>query len=160
MVGKLSVDQTQDTNTSIRYIRETDYPDILRLSQTPILSATGQQTVEEDRVQALFLAALENRNSTGIILVIDGVGRGYVFGHLTPHYYHSELMAYCMSVYVEPEYRRYGLDMIKAFEAWGKYKGAKILSLSTFKGLSPKGLDRLYQKLGYQEKEVIYWKEV
>ena len=153
--------QTQDisnsSSVSIRYIKEEDYPDILRLSRVP---ASIVPEFEEDKIELLFYSALENKNSTGIILTVDGVGRGYIFGFITPHYYHSDLIAYCMSIFVEEEYRKYGLEMIKSFEAWGKYKGAKRLSMSTFKGLSPDNLGKVYRKLGYSEKEVIYWKEV
>lgn len=156
------MDQTPDINNSssvsIRYIKEEDYPDIQRLSRIPLLSAAS--TIDEDKLESLFYAALQNTNSTGIILTVDGVGRGYIFGHLTPHYYHPDLIAYCMSIYVEDEYRKFGLEMIRSFEAWGKYKGAKILSLSTFKGLSPDNLGKVYAKFGYVEKEVIYWKEI
>lgn len=150
------MDQTQDIN--IRYIREEDYPDIQRLSRVPLLSAAD--SINEETLKSLFYAALQNTNSTGIILTVDGVGRGYIFGHLTSHYYHPNLVAYCMSIYVEDEYRKFGLEMIRSFEAWGKYKGAKILSLSTFKGLSPDNLGKVYAKFGYVEKEVIYWKEI
>ena len=65
-----------------------------------------------------------------------------------------------MSIYVEEEYRKYGLEMIKSFEAWGRYKGAKTLTISTFTNLSPKGLGSVYKRQGFIEKEVVHWKEL
>lgn len=150
--------QIQDI--SIRYFREEDYQDILRLSRIPVQAAVPDKEFEEERIRALFEEALKNDKATGISLVIDGKVRGYVFGYLTPHYFHSEMMAYCMSIYVEDEYRKYGKDMLKAFEAWGKYMKADVLSVSTFTNLSPKNLSKLYNRLGYTEKEVIYWKDI
>ena len=151
------MDQTQDIN--IRYFRPGDYEDILRLSKIPVKAVLPDQEFEEDRIEALFKEALKNEDATGICLVIDDKVRGYVFGYVTPHYFHSSLMAYCMSVYVEEGYRKYGKEMLKAFEAWGKYKKADVLSVSTSTNLSPKHLGRLYKSLGYSEKEVIYWKD-
>lgn len=156
MVGKLSVEQTPDIK--IRYFKEEDLEDILRLSKTPVLASA--KSFQQDRIELLFREALKNDKATGISLVISGKIRGYVFGYLTQHFYHDTMIAYCMSIYVEKEYRKYGLDMLKAFEAWGKYRGAQILSVSTFTNLSPKNLGKLYQRLGYSEKEVVYWKEV
>ena len=155
------MDQTQDISTvSIRYFKEEDYQDILRLSKIPVKAAVPDKEFEEDRIEALFQEALKNDKATGISLVVDGKVRGYVFGYLTPHYFHSQMMAYCMSIYIEDEYRKYGKDMLKAFEAWGKYMKADVLSVSTFTNLSPKNLGKLYNRLGYTEKEVIYWKDI
>lgn len=154
------MDQIQDTNVSIRYFRPEDYEDIVRLSKVPVKAAVPDREFEEDRIEALFKEALKNDNATGISLVINGKVQGYVFGYLTPHYFHSSMMAYCMSIFVEEEYRKYGKEMLKAFEAWGRYKKADVLSVSTFTNLSPKHLGRLYKGLGYSEKEVIYWKDI
>ena len=150
--------QTQDI--SIRYIKEEDYPDILRLSKICISKVLPNEVFEEDKVKGLFNLALTNEDFTSIVLVISGKVRGYILGYLAPHYFHSKKMAYCMSIYVEEEYRKYGLEMIKSFEAWGRYKGAKTLSISTFTNLSPKGLGLVYKKQGFTEKEVIHWKEL
>lgn len=150
--------QTQDI--SIRYLKEEDYPDILRLSKICISKVLPEEVFEEEKIEGLFKLALLNEDFTGIVLVISGKVRGYILGYITSHYFHSKKMAYCMSIYVEEEYRKYGLEMIKSFEAWGKYKGAKTLSISTFTNLSPKSLGLIYKKLGYTEKEVIHWKEV
>ena len=152
------MDRTQDI--SIRYIKEEDYEDILRLSRVPVQVTVPNKPFEEDRIEILFKEALKNDNATGISLVIDGKVKGYIFGYITPHYFHSSVMAYCLSIYVEEEYRKYGLDMLKAFEAWGKYKKADKLSISTFTNLSPRNLGKLYKRLGYSEKEVIYWKDI
>lgn len=149
--------QTQDI--SIRYIKEEDYQDILRLSKVPVQVAVPDKEFEEDRIEALFQEALKNDKATGIVLVVSGAVRGYIFGYITPHYFHSSTIAYCMSIYVEDQYRKHGLDMLRAFEAWGKYMKADRLSISTFTNLSPSNLGRLYKKLGYSEKEVIYWKD-
>jgi hypothetical protein len=65
-----------------------------------------------------------------------------------------------MSIFVKEEVRGYGLEMIRSFEAWGKYKGAETLSISFFTGLSPEGFKTVLKKMGYLEKEIVYWKEI
>lgn len=152
------MDRTQDI--SIRYFKVEDYEDIVRLSRVSVKATVPDREFEEDRIEALFKEALKNDKATGISLVINGKVRGYVFGYLTPYYFHSSVMAYCMSIYVEDEYRKYGKDMLKAFEAWGKYKKADVLSISTFTNLSPENLGKLYNRLGYTQKEVVYWKDM
>lgn len=158
------MDQIQDISNSscvsIRYFKAEDYEDILRLSRVSVKATVPDREFEEDRIEALFKEALKNDKATGISLLINGKVRGYVFGYLTPYYFHSSIMAYCMSIYVEDEYRKYGKDMLKAFEAWGKYKKADVLSISTFTNLSPENLGKLYNRLGYTQKEVVYWKDI
>lgn len=154
------MDRTQDTDVQIRYIRQEDYQDILRLAKVCVCKVLPDEQFEEDKIQDLFSLALQNEDFTGISLVIDQKVRGYILGYLSSHYFHSKKIAYCMSIFVEEDHRKYGLEMLKSFEAWGRYKGAKTVSISTFTNLSPKGLDRVYQKLGYTSKELIHWKDI
>lgn len=152
--------QTQDTNVSIRYIKEEDYSEILELSKVLVSLVLPEERFEEDKISKLFNSALENKDFTGICLTINGSVKGFIFGFLAQHYFHSSTVAYCMAIYVSEDSRKYGLEMLKAFEAWGKYKEAKTLCISTFTNVSPVKLKSLYKRLGYTEKEMIYWKEV
>ena len=154
------MDRTQDTDVQIRYIRQEDYQDILRLAKVCVCKVLPDEQFEEDKIQDLSSLALQNEDFTGISLVIDQKVRGYILGYLSSHYFHSKKIAYCMSIFVEEDHRKYGLEMLKSFEAWGRYKGAKTVSVSTFTNLSPKGLARVYQKLGYTSKELIHWKDI
>lgn len=154
------MERTQGTDVQIRYIRQEDYKDILRLAKVCVCKVLPDEQFEEDKIQDLFSLALQNEDFTGISLVIDQKVRGYILGYLSSHYFHSKKIAYCMSIFVEEDHRKYGLEMLKSFEAWGRYKGAKTVSISTFTNLSPKGLDRVYQKLGYTSKELIHWKDI
>lgn len=146
--------------TEIRYTREEDYPQIVTLTKGLVEKILPDQEFEEDKIRRTFDLALENDKFTGIVLVSDGQVKGFIFGFLTEQYFHSTLIAYCMAIYVEEDSRKYGLEMIRAFEAWGKYKNAHTLCISSFTNLSPKNISTLYKKLGYEAKEVIHWKEV
>lgn len=144
----------------IRYCRPEDYKELVPLIKESVRLALPNEEFEEDKIKSLFTLALNNKEYTGICLTIDGKVEGYLLGFITEHYFHSKKIAYCMSIFVNEEFRKYGIEMINAFEAWGKYQGAKTLSISTFTNLSPKNLGRVYQRLNYEEKEVVYWKEV
>lgn len=144
----------------IRYCKEEDYKDLLPLIKISVSKALPDEEFEEDKVRTLFELGLINEDYTVICLLIDGKVSGYVLGFITEHYFHSKKIAYCMSIYVKEEHRTYGLEMLRAFEAWGKYKGANTLSISSFKGLSPDGLKKVLSKKGYSEQELVYWKEV
>lgn len=144
----------------IRYCQEEDYEELIPLIKEAVRLALPNEEFEEDKIRDLFKNALINEEYTGIVLIIDDRVCGYVFGLLTDQYFHSKKIAYCLSIYVLEEYRRYGLEMMRSFEAWGKYKGAKTLSISAFKGLSPEKLNKVLNRMGYTEQEIAYWKEV
>ncbi len=149
---------TQDI--SIRYIRLEDYPEVLELAKYPVKAVLPDKPFEEEKIEALFQTALNNELFAGIVLVIDAEIKGFILGHVTEHYFHSTKLAYCMAIFVKEDSRKYGLEMLKAFESWGKYMKADTLCISTFHNLSPRYLNKLYKKLGYTEKEIVHWKEI
>ena len=144
----------------IRYCQEKDYDKVLPLIKETVLKALPGQQFEEDKIEVLFEKALTDEDYTGIVLLIDNEICGYILGYVTEHYFHSKKIAYCMSIYVKEDNRAYGLEMLRSFEAWGKYKKADVLSISTFTNLSPENLGKLYNRLGYTQKEVVYWKDI
>lgn len=150
--------QIQDI--SIRYIKEEDYPEILELTKILVKIVLPDEPFEEDKIRNTFNSALLNDKFTGIVLTVDEEIKGFIFGFITEQYFHSKVIAYCMAIYVTEDSRKYGLEMVKSFESWGKYRGAKTLCISSFTNLSPKNISILYKRLGYEAKEVIHWKEV
>lgn len=144
----------------IRYCKPEDYSDFIRLTKESVNKVLPDEEYEEEKLADIFEQSLEHKEFTVVCLEIDGKVKGYIIGYITEHYFHSKKIAYCMSIFVEEEYRGYGLEMLRAFEAWGKYKGAQTLSISAFNGLSPEKLSTVYKRLGFKEKEISYWKEV
>jgi len=144
----------------IRYCKPEDYEELVPLIKEAVSKALPNEEFEEDKIKDLFDNALLNEEYTGIVLLIDGKISGYVLGLLTDQYFHSKKIAYCLSIYVSEEHRKYGLEMLRSFEAWGKYRGADTLSISYFKGLSPESLKKVLTKMKYEEQEIAYWKEV
>lgn len=144
----------------IRYIKEEDYPEILELTKKLVKIVLPDELFEEDKIRHTFNSALENDKFTGIVLTVDGEIKGFIFGFITEQYFHSKVIAYCMAIYVTEDSRKYGLEMVKSFETWGRYKKAKTLCISSFTNISPKNISTLYKRLGYETKEVVHWKEI
>lgn len=145
---------------AIRYCKEEDYEDFIRLTKESVKKVLPDEEYEEEKLKDIFEQSFLNEEFTVICLEVNGAVKGYIIGYITEHYFHTKKIAYCMSIFVEEGYRQYGLEMLRAFEAWGKYKGAKTLSISTFNNLSPEKLGTVYKRLGFKEKEISYWKEV
>lgn len=147
-------------DTEIRYVEEEDYPEILELTKILVKVVLPDELFEEDKVRNTFNSALLNDKFTGIVLKVAGEVKGFIFGFITEQYFHSKVIAYCMAIYVTEDSRKYGLEMLKSFESWGRYKGAKTLCISSFTNLSPENIGTLYKRLGYKAKEIIHWKEI
>lgn len=144
----------------IRYCIPEDLNSIIQLAKYSVNRVLPEEEYEEEKIVDLFNLALKNEDYAGICLLIDDVVCGYILGCITEQYFHSKKIAYCMSIFVKEDVRGYSLEMIRSFEAWGKYKGAETLSISSFAGLSPEKIKTVFKRLGYTEKEIVYWKEV
>jgi hypothetical protein len=148
-------------NVSIRYVQDSDYSDLIPLIKKKVKAVLPEEEFNEEKIKELFEKALNNENVTGIVLSVNNKIEGYILGIITEHYFHTKKIAFCMAIYVSEEYRKYGIEMIKSFEAWGKYKKADTLSISSFISLSPDNLEKVYTNLfKYNKKEQIFWKEI
>ena len=61
-------------------------------------------------------------------------------------------------LYVEPEYRGAGLQLIGAFERLSAEKGAKFLEIGHFESLRGPKMGRLFSSLGYRLHQLRYLK--
>lgn len=149
--------QTQDFK--IRYVHPKDRGELVPRIKKVISKFTTE--IDEDRINTLIDKALENKNFAGIVLVNpEDQPKGYIFCTLSELYFTPVSVALCLSIWVDEDCRRHSLDMLKAFEAWAKYKQADKVMFSTFEDVSPKGLDRVFTRFGYKVQEVQYWKDV
>jgi len=113
-----------------------------------------------DRIKELFDSALDNEEFTGIILVDpNDIPKGYIFAFVNDLYFHPVKVGTCLSIWVEEDCRGHSLDMIRAFEAWCRYKDVDSMVISEFAGLTPKNTERMFKRLGYRLQEKQYWKE-
>jgi len=156
LVGNTFLQQTQDFN--IRYVKEKDRQYLIPKIKNVIGKFT--QDIHEETINTLIDKALENKDFSGIVLVDpEDTPRGYVFCTITELYFSPVKVSCCLSLWVDEDCRTHSLDMIRAFESWSKYKQANKMMFSTFKGVSPKGLDKVFTRFGYEVQEVQYWKD-
>ena len=143
----------------IRYAIPEDKTILLPIIKKVINKVTDKTDYE--LIERLFNKGLENDEYSLLVLVNQqNIPKGYVFCTVTNLYFSYITVACCLSIWVEEDSRQHSKDMIKAFEAWSKYKGADKMMLATFDKVSPEKLGKVYSRLGYSTQEVQYWKDV
>ena len=149
----------QTPDFSIRYIKPKDRVELLLKVKKVIRKYT--ERVDDYQLNQLVDKGLENKDFAVIMLVnAEDVPKGYVFCTVSELYFTPIKVACCLSIWVDEDCRKYSLDMIKAFESWAKYKQADKTMFSTFAGVSPEGLGKVFTRQGYEIQEVQYWKDV
>lgn len=151
--------QTQDFN--IRYLKEKDYPYVVEATRKIVDLVLPGEPFEEEKIRAIFEQALTNETHAGIVLVDpDDTAKGFILVSLEELYFHPTNVAICLSIWVEPSCRAHSMDMLRALQAWAKYKKASFVTLSSFTNLSPDNLNKVLSYFKYKPKEVVYWKEL
>jgi GNAT superfamily N-acetyltransferase len=72
----------------------------------------------------------------------------------------NEIMASEFFWFVRKGYRGHGLKLLKEFEAWAKEQGATKVIMMHLATLMPEKIKKLYTRMGYEEIETHYLKEV
>ena len=151
--------RTQDFK--IRYAQEKDFPYIFQMVNKVVSHLFPEDLPTEERIRDLFDKGLENTNFTCIVLVDpEDIPKGYVFACVHELYFHTKTLGVCLSIWVEEDCRAHSMDMLRAFDKWGKYKGVNTLVLSEFENLTPKGSSKVLSWFGFELKEKQYWKDL
>lgn len=151
--------RTQDFN--IRYVKEKDYPYVVEASKRVIETVLPGKPFNENKIKDLFTLSQLNQTHAGIILADpEDNPKGFILAGIDEFYFHDTKVAICLSIWVEPECRGHGLDMIRAFEKWAKYKKAERVILSAFTNLSPKNFSKVLTRYKYKPQELVYWKGI
>lgn len=154
------MDQTQDTEVKVRVVNISDYSSILRLSKIVIKEAYPEDPFNEDKIKEVFFKALNHEDFMGIVLEVKGVIRGFVFLTFSEIFYVKKTFCLCLAIYVEKGFRKYGHSLFIAIDLLSQKRNVENISIHTMAGLSPKGMGKLLNRLGFKEKEIGYWKEV
>lgn len=154
------MDRIQGTSVKVRPVQLSDYYDILRLSKIVISEAYPKEVFNEEKIREVFLKALEDENFMGVILEVESIVRGFVFLTFSEIFYVKKTFCLCLAIYVEKAFRKYSHSLFTAMDYISKQKSVDYISIHRMDGLSPKGMDRLLNRLGFKEKEIGYWKEL
>lgn len=145
---------------SIRYSKPEDYEPIVFMASKFVKKIFPEEKVDFAKIRNLFSKSLEN-NTISCLVLVDKLDepKGFILASISELYFHPKVVASCLAIWVEEEYRGHSKKLIKAFEKWAKYKNADFVSISAYEGVSPVKLDRLYQAYGYRLIEKMYWKD-
>ena len=95
-----------------------------------------------------------------VVVERDGCIVGFCFGYVAPHFFGNDLTSGDLAIYVVPEHRggTIGARLVKLYTSWCEAKGVKEPLLGVSAGITPERTGRLYERLGYTEKYIIYKK--
>lgn len=138
-----------------------DFEDVSRLTQEFLKTTELPLTYDRNTCKQSFDAILSNpRDGTIILGIKDHRVVGLLVGAVVVALYSKDRMSTEICWYVQEEHRdsRLALKMLKAYEYWAsEIAGCKIIQMSKL-NTSPDSLGKIYNKLGYNEKEVSYYK--
>lgn len=93
-----------------------------------------------------------------LLLVLDLSGiKGALVAHLQPLPFSDALVAHEVAFWIDHEARgRWGVMMIRAYEAWAKAKGAALVGLVSLDGRA----GSMFQRMGFAPVETMMVKEI
>ena len=85
---------------------------------------------------------------------------GFCAAYVVSHFFGHDLTSGDFAVYVLPEHRKgmAGVKLIKGYLEWCESKGVKEPLLGVSAGIMPERIGKLYERMGFTEKYVIYKK--
>ena len=121
--------------------------------------------VDPEEITEMINSFLESpKNQKVLLLAVNEEDKpvGLLAGFLIKHLFNKSKVASELSWWVEPEYRksRIGLELLSAFEYWGRKVGAKYISLAALDTSLMDKLARLYKARGYTVTEKAFVKEI
>ena len=99
----------------------------------------------------------------GVIFIAEDDGEiiGAIAGMAVPEPYSGELVVSEFFWFVRPGHRgSAGLRLYEALEYWARQKGAKTMRMVHLMDSMPEKLARIYKRLGYEQVETLYSKDL
>lgn len=111
------------------------------------------------KLEETALHAIDDPDWLALVATLDnGQVVGYLAAFLTEFFFNREKQASDLMVFVSPSYRgsRAAVQLIRAYKAWAKSKGAREAVLGLRIGANVERTGRFYRKLGFQQEVPIY----
>jgi len=99
----------------------------------------------------------------GVIFIAEDDGEiiGAIAGMAVPEPYSGDLVVSEFFWFVRPGHRgSAGLRLYEALEYWARQKGAKTMRMVHLMDSMPEKLARIYKRLGYEQVETLYSKDL
>lgn len=142
--------------TRIREVQPEDFSRLLDMAKAMHAESPELQelTFDESRAAHTIMAvfATHRADYNGWVMLTEGQIVGALFAYCSDTFYSRDLVAGDLVVYVSPEHRgnRAVVKMIRAYEAWARERGAKIIYLGVSTGTNTERSQRLFERLGYR----------
>ena len=151
---------TPVSNQTIRKANKEDLLGILVLAKEFSREAPKTHKWNIDKTTNFLLSAIENTNMEIFISEKDDEVTGAIVCMVTEMYMSNTVIASEIAWFVNKDLRgsRSSIKLLKAFEDWGRSKGADYLGMADIEDIS--NLRKLYNRLGYSVSETTYLKEV
>ena len=148
------------TKPIIREATNQDIFDLLILSKQFSREAPKTHKWDKEKTESFIQAAIQNSNTTILILEEDEEIVGLIVGLLSEMYMSQTVIATELAWFVAKEYRgkRGSILLLKTFEEWAKHNNADYVCMGDIHGIN--SLESLYTRMGYSKCETTYMKEV
>ena len=116
---------------------------------------------DSEKLRLLGETMLGNPDSwLALVVERDGDIIGFCCGYVAPHFFGNDLTSGDLAIYVVPEHRggTIGARLVKLYTGWCEARGVQEPLLGVSAGITPERTGRLYERLGYTEKYIIYKK--
>lgn len=145
---------------SIREATEEDIFDILVLAREFSKEAPRTHKWNREKTELFCRAAIENSNTTLLVLEEDGEVVGAIVGLLNEMYMSQTIIATELAWFVSKDYRgkKGSILLLRTFEKWAKDNNADYVCMGDIHGIVT--LENLYTRMGYSKCETTYMKEV
>ena len=140
----------------IRSATTSDIPRLVEMGLKFLQMSEYKDRIAENPDQQEFLMGLLISDNHGVLLVDDRDGDvvGMIGSYVHPHLISGDLVAAEVFLWLEPEYRGGGRDLIRGCEDQARKIGAKVSQMT-----APNGrVGNLYEALGYAHLEAQYQK--
>jgi hypothetical protein len=143
-----------------------DLETVKRLTNSFITTMEVPFNFDEETVTSSFRYIVEHPEEGIIILacsktILGEVIYGMIIGAVTLLLYSKTRMATEVAWYIDPQFRgktKASIKLIEAYEYWAEHiAGCEVTHLARLNN-SPQSIDKFYERLGYEQKEVNFLK--
>ncbi len=141
----------------IREATQDDVQALIECSRNFHAECPEQYTYEEDRVENMLSACIDNPDRVIFVIDVDGLVVGGIIGILTEMWMSGDIIATELAWFVNKEYRgREALKLLRTYEDWAESRGADLIVVADINGVT--NLAPLYERRGYTKTETTYSK--
>lgn len=147
--------------TTIWQVMPDDLPRMGKVAERFYASSKHLNGFDIERFTKFWFPLLENGMGT-IFAVYDEEMEivGAIGGMAYPEPYNGEMQAMEFFWFVQPEHRGVGMKLYRMFEEWARGRGCKRIRMAHLTDLMPEKVHRVYERLGFEQIEVHYSKEL